>query len=75
LRRIVKTAQVTGFRLRLNECNSGIRCAIPRYALHARASRPDIVAGPRIGLTKVVELPWRYGLKDSKFLSKPFLAD
>jgi DNA-3-methyladenine glycosylase len=26
----------------------------------------------RIGLTKAVELPWRYGLKGSKFLSKPF---
>ena len=26
----------------------------------------------RIGLTKAVDLPWRYGLKGSKFLSKPF---
>ena len=30
--------------------------------------------GVRIGITKAVELPWRYGLKDSKFLSKPFPA-
>ena len=35
-------------------------------------AKPDIVAGVRIGLTKAVELPWRYGLKGSKFLSKPF---
>ncbi len=41
-------------------------------ALHARAGKPDVVAGLRIGITKAVELPWRYGLKDSKFLSKPF---
>jgi DNA-3-methyladenine glycosylase len=41
-------------------------------ALHARASKPDIVAGVRIGITKAVELPWRYGLKGSKFLSKRF---
>jgi len=44
----------------------------PQFALHARVGKPDIVAGIRIGLTKAVELPWRYGLKGSKFLSKPF---
>jgi DNA-3-methyladenine glycosylase len=44
----------------------------PPIALHARPSKPDIVAGVRIGITKAVELPWRYGLRGSKFLSKPF---
>src|SRR5260221_778738 len=44
----------------------------PPIALHARTEKPDLVAGGRIGLTKAVELPWRYGLKSSKFLRKPF---
>ncbi len=44
----------------------------PPFALLARESKPDIVAGVRIGITKAVGLPWRYGLRDSKFLSKPF---
>src|SRR6266700_1674199 len=44
----------------------------PPIALHARIEQPEIVMGVRIGLTKAVELPWRYGLKDSKFLSKRF---
>ena len=44
----------------------------PPFALHARPGKPDIVTGVRIGLTKAVELPWRYGMKGSKFLSKPF---
>jgi len=32
------------------------------------------VAGERIGITKAVERPWRYGLTGSPFLSKPFKA-
>jgi DNA-3-methyladenine glycosylase len=47
----------------------------PPIALHARKAKPEIVAGVRIGITKAIELPWRYGLKDSKFLSKPFAGD
>ena len=44
----------------------------PPIALHARIGKPDIVSGVRIGITKAVDLPWRYGLTGSKFLSKRF---
>jgi DNA-3-methyladenine glycosylase len=46
----------------------------PPFALHARVGKTDVVAGIRIGITKAVDLPWRYGLKGSKFVSKPFPA-
>jgi DNA-3-methyladenine glycosylase len=42
------------------------------FELRARVGKPEIVVGPRIGLTKAIDRPWRYGLKGSKFLSKPF---
>ena len=42
------------------------------FELRARERKPDIAVGVRIGITKAAERPWRYGLKGSPFLSKPF---
>jgi DNA-3-methyladenine glycosylase len=44
----------------------------PPFALHARTGKVEVVTGVRIGITKAAELPWRYGLKDSQFVSKRF---
>jgi len=42
------------------------------FQILARESKPELVAGPRIGISKAIELPWRYGIKGSHYLSKPF---
>ena len=42
------------------------------FELRARSGSPEIVSGVRIGITKAAKKPWRYGLKGSPFLSKPF---
>ena len=42
------------------------------FELRARRETPEISTGVRIGITKAAEKPWRYGLKGSPFLSKPF---
>jgi DNA-3-methyladenine glycosylase len=44
----------------------------PPIALHARTVDVEVAAGVRIGITKAIYLPWRYGVKGSKFLSKAF---
>ena len=44
----------------------------PPIALYARTAEVDIASGVRIGITKAADLPWRYGLKGSRFVSKRF---
>jgi DNA-3-methyladenine glycosylase len=44
----------------------------PPFELLARETTPRIVTGPRIGITRAAELPWRYGLEGSRFLSRSF---
>jgi DNA-3-methyladenine glycosylase len=53
---------------------NGLPLDRPPIKLLARDGEPDIVTGVRIGITKAADLPWRYGLKGSRFLSKPFPA-
>jgi DNA-3-methyladenine glycosylase len=60
--------------LGINQAQNGLALDAPPFELLARSETPEIVAGPRIGITKAAELPWRYGLRGSKFLSKPFRA-
>ncbi|MEA2493784.1 MAG: DNA-3-methyladenine glycosylase [Thermoleophilaceae bacterium] len=44
-----------------------------RIELRAPGSRPpEIVTGPRIGITKAVELPWRFCDATSAFVSRPW---
>jgi DNA-3-methyladenine glycosylase len=58
--------------LGITSAHNGLALAKPPFRLLARTDEIEIVSGPRIGITKAVGLPWRYGLKGSRFFSKPF---
>jgi DNA-3-methyladenine glycosylase len=42
------------------------------FTLLARAAPVEVVVGPRIGITKAIDLAWRFGLAGSPYLSRPF---
>ena len=58
--------------LDVTAAQDGLTLDAPPFALLPRTREPAIAVGPRIGITKAAQLPWRYGVKGSKFLSKPF---
>jgi DNA-3-methyladenine glycosylase len=58
--------------LAITRAHNGLALDEPPFELRLREGDVEVVSGVRIGLTKAVELPWRYGLKGSRFLSKPF---
>ncbi len=60
--------------LGISRAHNGLALDAPPFALYQRNGDVEIAIGPRIGITKAVDHPWRYGLKGSRFLSKPFRA-
>jgi DNA-3-methyladenine glycosylase len=58
--------------LGITQAQNGFALDKPPFELRARAVKPEIMAGVRIGITKAADLPWRFGLKGSRYLSKPF---
>jgi len=41
------------------------------FELIARESPVQVLAGARIGISRAAELPWRYGVAGSRYLSRP----
>jgi DNA-3-methyladenine glycosylase len=63
-----KLGQALGITHALN----GQSLAQAPFALEAAAPGIEVVTGPRIGISKAVDVPWRFGLAGSRWVSKPF---
>jgi DNA-3-methyladenine glycosylase len=63
-----RLAQALGITLALNgwPLDKSPFCIVPATAQAA------VVNGPRIGISRAIEVPWRYGLAGSRFVSRPF---
>jgi DNA-3-methyladenine glycosylase len=59
--------------LGITGAHNGLALDREPFRLLARNGDCEIAVGPRIGITKAAALPWRYGLKGSRYLSKPML--
>lgn len=66
-----KLTQALDVRLRHNETD----LAAGPVALHGAApgwEAPELVVGPRVGITKAAELPWRWCARGSRCVSRPW---
>jgi DNA-3-methyladenine glycosylase len=52
--------------------HDGLPLDAPPFELRPRSGEVELVIGPRIGISKAAERPWRYGLARTPFLSRPF---
>ena len=60
-----------GQALGINPAHNGARLNAPPFRLTAGDSMVSVVCGPRIGISKAVDLPWRFGLADSRYPAAP----
>jgi DNA-3-methyladenine glycosylase len=58
--------------LAVTRAHDGVALDEPPFELRERDTTPELVTGPRIGITRAADRPWRYGVAGSRYLSRPF---
>lgn len=61
-----------GQALGITGADDGLPLDHPPFELLAATTAPQVQVGVRIGISKAVDLPWRFGLRGSRFVSRRF---
>lgn len=61
-----------GQALGITRALDGLPLDAPPFELQPAPALAPVVAGPRIGISRATETPWRFGLAGSAYLSRPF---
>ena len=57
--------------LAVTRAHDGLALDEPPFTIEARPRSVDIDVGVRVGITRGAATPWRFGLRGSRFLSRP----
>jgi DNA-3-methyladenine glycosylase len=63
--RLTEALGVTG-------AHDGLPLDEPPFELRGAAAHIDVAAAPRVGITRATEVPWRYVLRGSRFVSRGY---
>jgi DNA-3-methyladenine glycosylase len=63
-----RVGQALGITRELN----GMALDKPPFQVLAAPHDVKVIEGPRIGISKAVDVPWRFGLAGSRYFSRPF---
>jgi DNA-3-methyladenine glycosylase len=56
--------------LGVTRTHDGCALDVPPFELRSTTDRVEVVAVPRVGITRAVDMPWRYVLAGSRYLSR-----
>ncbi|HYW55400.1 MAG TPA: DNA-3-methyladenine glycosylase [Polaromonas sp.] len=63
-----RVAQALG----ISSAHNAMATSVPPFKLLPAPAKVKVISGPRIGISKAMDQPWRFGLEGSRFLSRPF---